>query len=293
VGDSPIMDVREAIGLEIAAEKMGSEVFGNLAMPGPVFGFEEWSAGFKTDEERQKFIEEFQAAYGSGGRWRPMVLPRGMTLGDGPQIDNDKAQYLQLRQYQRSVIAGAFGVPLHLVGDLSKGTFNNVSEQNRDLIMNVILPYIQVFEAALERALLTDADRNSGVIIRFDLDAALRADFKTRQEGLKIRREMGTLTANEWREKEGDNPLPEGQGGDDVWRQGPSGQNAEPSGDKPPGDDPAANDDGQDDEEAAKRRAATVARIQLRAASNVRGGRVSRALAGLKTSIDQYTEKTP
>ena len=52
-----------------------------------------------------------------------------------------------------------------------------------------------------------DEERAQGIIIRFDLDGALRADFKTRQEGLKIQREMGVINANEWRRLEDMNEI--------------------------------------------------------------------------------------
>ena len=66
-------------------------------------------------------------------------------------------------------------------------------------------------------------DRNAGVVIRFNLDSTLRADFKSRQEGLQIQRMAGVINANEWREIEGKNPIEEG---DSYWQEGPSGQNA-------------------------------------------------------------------
>lgn len=223
VGDSPVMDVREAIALEIAAEKMGASVFGNGAMPGIVFKYAEGSQGHKTDEERARFVEEFQAAYAKRGRFRAMLMPRGIDMGTPIGVDNDKAQFLETRQYQRTVIAGAFGVPPHLVGDLSKGTFNNVEQQSIAFVQNVVLPYARMFESAMEAQLLTTEDRRAGVIIRFNLEGALRADFKTRQEGLAIQRQNGVINSNEWREQEGYNPRDD-EDGETYYATGPSGQ---------------------------------------------------------------------
>jgi HK97 family phage portal protein len=226
---------------------MGAALFGNGAMPSLVFKFQQGVQGFKTDEEGKKFIEDFQSIYAKRGRFKGMLLPKGMDV-DSFAVENDKAQFLATRQYQRTVIAGAFGVPPHLVGDLSKGTFRNVEEQNRAFIQSVILPYIRIFEGAMERSLLTDEDRRNGVVIRFNLDAALRADFKTRQEGLQIQRQNGIINANAWREQEGMNPISEEDGGEEYWRQGPSGQSAttEPASTEEPAedDDEDENSDG-------------------------------------------------
>lgn len=242
VGDSPVMDVREAIALEIAAEKMGASVFGNGAMPGIVFKYAEGSQGHKSDEERNQFVQEFQAAYAKKGRFRAILMPKGIDMGTPIGVENDKAQFLETRQYQRTVIAGAFGVPPHMVGDLTKGTFNNVEQQSIAFIQNVVLPYARMFECAMEAQLLTDEDRRAGVIIRFNLEGALRADFKTRQEGLAIQRQNGVINSNEWREQEGYNPRPD-EGGEDYYEQGPSGQTANPGGRNP------SNDDRGDDDE--------------------------------------------
>jgi HK97 family phage portal protein len=217
-GDSPVTDVARSIALEIAAEAYGASFFDNGAMPLLVFKYMASSMGFKTAEAERKFIEDFQQQFGGSKRHRAMVLPKGMEEGTPIQIENDKAQMIESRRYQRTVIAGAFGVPPHLVGDLERATFNNVEQQDADFTLNVVLPVAQQFESAMEMDLLTQDDRNSGVVIRFNLDAILRADFKSRQEGLRIQRDAGVISPNEWREIEGRNPIDEGDGGDDYLR---------------------------------------------------------------------------
>lgn len=236
-GDSPIEDIQQAIALEILAEKFGAGFFQNGALPLIIFRYAAGAMAFRTQEEEQAFVHAFQEALGGNRRHRAMLLPKGIETQNPIPIENDRAQFLETRKYQRTVIAGAFGVPPHLVGDLERATFNNVEQQDSDFTLNVIMPVVQSFEAAMERDLLTDEDRRSGVVIRFNLDSTMRADFKSRQEGLKIQREMGVINANEWRERENMNPRAEGDG---YWEQGPSGQNAEVSeNDETESDDPA------------------------------------------------------
>jgi HK97 family phage portal protein len=221
-GDSPVMDVADTIALEIMAEQFGVTFFKNGALPLLVFNFQEGSAGFRTVEQEKQFIADFQKAFEGGNRHKGMLLPKGLDAPSAIEISHDKAQFLETRQYQRTVIAGAFGVPPNIIGDLSNSTYNNLEQESKNFTQNVILPVAQAFEAAMERDLLTDRDRAGGVCIRFNLDSLLRADFKSRQEGLKMQREMGVISANEWREHEGMNPR---DGGDEYWEQGPSGQN--------------------------------------------------------------------
>jgi HK97 family phage portal protein len=238
-GDSPVTAIRDTIAMEIAAERYGGSVFGNGAMPGLIFSYMEGNQGHKTAEDQKQFVDDIDRAFSRKGRFRSLLLPKGIDKPTTLNIDNDKAQFLELRQYQRTVIAGAWGCPPHLVGDLSKGTFNNVEQQDQNFTTNVILPFLRVFEAAMERDLLTTADVNSGVIIRFNPDAVLRADFKSRQDGLAVQRQNGVISANEWREREGMNPRPDEQG-NTYYAQGPSGQQPAPR--DAPGDPPVDQD---------------------------------------------------
>jgi len=228
-GDSPIYDIRQSIALEIAAERMGASFFGNGGLPSIMFQFLPTYTGNWTKQQKEDFLNTFYQAYANKGRFRAMMLPKGVDWKDVP-VDNDKAQFLATRQFQRTVIAGGLGVPPHLVGDLQKATYNNVEQQSIDFILTVVLPVLREFEAALERDLLSPSDLNSGLIIRANLDAALRGDFKTRQEGLNIQRQAGVISANEWREREGMNPR---AGGDTYYEQGPSGQTSMPAVDAP------------------------------------------------------------
>lgn len=219
-GNSPVEDVKLAIGLEIAAEEFGASFFNNGALPLMILKYMQGSAAFKNAQDEKKFVEDFQNAFGGGNRHKALLLPKGIETGEPVKIENDKAQFLETRKYQRTVIAGAFGVPPHLVGDLERATFNNVEQQDKDFTSNVVQPIATAFEAAMERDLLTDEDRAGGICIRFNLDSTLRADFKSRTEAYRILREIGIVSSNEVREREGLNPISAEDGGDDYLRPG-------------------------------------------------------------------------
>ncbi len=233
-GDSPVVDVRESIGLEIAAEKFGSAFFGNGAMPHVFFELLEGAREFETDEEKVAFLQSVNAAFGGNKKFSSMLVPAGMKLNE-LKVENDKAQFIETRRFIRTVIAGAFGVPPHLVGDLERATFNNVEQQDVDFTINVVMPVAKRLESAMERDLLSDADRDAGIIIRFNLDSVQRADVKTRNESLRIAREWGAINVNEWRELLNLNPISEDDGGEEYVRpmnmavagEEPEGENSE------------------------------------------------------------------
>lgn len=232
-GDSPVKDVSTTIMLEIAAEEFGSSFFSNGAVPLLVLRYMQGSKGFKTPEDEKKFIEDFQNAFSGNKRHRAFLVPPGIETGDPVVIENDKAQFLQTRQLQRTIIAGAFGVPPYHVGDLTSGKYNNVEQQSEDFTLNVIMPVALSFESAMERDFLTPADRNSGIRIRFNLDARLRASFLDRQTGLQIQLQNGVITPNDWREIEGRTPRTD-SGGDQFQQSVQTQNRAKPNEPNPP-----------------------------------------------------------
>ena len=213
-GDSPIEDVKTTVALEILSEQFGANFFQNGALPLLIFSYMEGSDGFETEEQEKQFLDDMKEAFGGNNMLTTALLPKGINKPEPIHLDLQGMQMIESRKYQRTVIAGAFGVPPHLVGDLERGTFNNVEQQDKDFTQNVVLPVAKAFEAAMERDLLTPQDRNDGLVIRFNLDSILRASFKDRQEGLRIQREMGIISADEWREIEGRNPRDDEYGDD-------------------------------------------------------------------------------
>ena len=113
-------------------------------------------------------------------------------------------------------MAGAFGVPPHMVGDLERATFNNVEQQDTDFAINAVMPITKRLESAMERDLLGPDETD--LCIRFNLDAVQRADIKTRNDSLKVAREWGVVNANDWRENLNMNPIPEEDGGEEYIR---------------------------------------------------------------------------
>ncbi len=235
--DSPVNAIRNTIALELAAEEFAGAFFGNGALPLLVFKFLEGYQGFQTDEDQQRFLAEFKAAFTSGKQMGAFMLPKGMDVTQ-VAVEQDKAQFIETRRYIRTTIAGAFGCPPHLVGDLERATYDHVEQQDIDFTTNCVMPVAEIFEAAMERDLLSDADRRNNVKVRFDLDAVARADFKSRSEALKLQREWGIISADEWREAVNRNPLGPERGGDVHYvplnyqimgeNEGPANANREP-----------------------------------------------------------------
>ena len=209
VGYSPIAMARNAVGLALATEEYGSKFFANGANPGGVL---EHPGVVKNPEQlRESWYGQFG---GSGKAHKIAVLEEGLKF-HAIGIPPEAAQFLQTRKFQTTEIARIFRIPPHLIGDLEKATFSNIEHQSLEFVKYSIGPWVVRWEQALMQALLLPGEK-SGFFIRFNLDGLLRGDYKSRTEGYATGRQNGWLSANDIRELEDMNRLPEGQGGDEY-----------------------------------------------------------------------------
>lgn len=208
-GISPIGQAREAVGLAIATEEYGAKFFGNGARPGGVLEH----PGVVKDPE--KLRESWNKVYqGSKNSHKVAVLEEGMkyhSIGIAPE----DAQFLETRKYQVNEICRIFRVPPHLVGDLEKATFSNIEHQSIEFVQHTVRPWLVRWEQEISRSLLSESERTL-YYAKFNVDGLLRGAYMTRMQGYAVGRQNGWLSANDIRQLEDMNPLPDGQGGDEY-----------------------------------------------------------------------------
>jgi phage portal protein BeeE len=85
-------------------------------------------------------------------------------------------------------------------------TYANVEQQQINFVMFTLRPWLVVLEHAFS-ALLPDRQ-----YVKFNSDALIRADLKTRWEVNQIRLNLGAANVDEIRAQEDEPPLPNGQG---------------------------------------------------------------------------------
>lgn len=204
VGMSPIQLARQTIGLSLAAERFGSLFFGNGSRPSGVLSHPK----ALRPEARANIERSFQQATSRENAQRAIVLEEGITWTP-MSVPPDDAQFIETRQFQIPEIARIFRVPPHLIGDLSKSTNNNIEQQSMEFVMHCLRPWAVRWEQELNRKLL-----GGPFFASHDLTGLLRGDFQSRMAGYQILRNSAVISANEIREKEGWNPIPEEEGGD-------------------------------------------------------------------------------
>lgn len=206
VGLSPIALARNAIGLTIATERFGSRFFANDARPGGVLQM----PGKLTKEAKGNLKASWQEGHSGDNQHKVAVLEEGLTW-QAIGINPDEAQFLETRKFQTNEIARIFRVPPHLIGDLERSTFSNIEHQSLEFVVHTLRPWLVRWEQAFARALLTAEERRK-FTIEILVDALLRGDQKTRFEAYNLARNAGWMNADEIRERENMNPLPDGQG---------------------------------------------------------------------------------
>ena len=208
IGLSPIEQAKNTIGLGMAAEKFGSQLFGNGSRPSGILSTEKNI----TDREQLALIKEQWETANRGDQLRTAILSGGLTW-TAISISPEDAQFLETRGYQRTEIAGLFRVPPHMIGDLSKTTVGNVEQQAIDFVTHSLMPIYTRIEKRIKVSLLTPKERET-LYAKFNVNGLLRGDMKTRGEFYWRQFQMGALSSNEIREFEDRDPV---EGGDNFW----------------------------------------------------------------------------
>lgn len=225
---SPVSLFRETIGDGIALRKHGSRFFSNGAKP---LGLLEAEGVVK--EGREELRRDFESLYsGPDNAHRVAILDQGLKYKP-VSISMEDAQYLEARKFNRSEIAGIFGVPPHKIGDLERATFSNIEHQALEYVTGSLMPWIVNWEQAIKRDLIGD---DATRFARFNVGGLLRGDAKSRAEARQIQRRNGVISANEWRESEDLNPRDDAGGDEYIIEQNMRYDDGEPDDDTPSDD---------------------------------------------------------
>jgi len=200
---------RHAFGLARAIDRAAAGTFSNGMIAQTALTFERWL----TDEQRNlaetKLSEKYIGAKNSG---RPIILEGGTKI-DVLSIKPEDAQMLESRGFSVEEVCRFFGVPPFMVGHTQKVTSfgSGLEQQVLGFQKFTLRRRLKRIEQALEKQLLTPAERAAGLTIEFNLEGLLRGDSTARSAFYQSALTNGWMTINEVREKEN---LPRVEGGD-------------------------------------------------------------------------------
>ena len=207
VGYSPIAMAKQSIGLSIAAEEFGSKFYANSAVPSGILEH----PGILKDpaKVRNSWMSTFG---GSANSNKVAVLEEGMKYTP-ISINPSEAQFLDTRKFQIVEICRIFRVPPHMIASLEGATFSNIEQQSLEFVKYTLDPWLCRWEQSMAKSLLSENEKKE-YFIKFNVDGLLRGDYESRMRGFAVARQNGWMSANDIRELENLDRIPESEGGD-------------------------------------------------------------------------------
>lgn len=227
MGLSVIGYARETIGLGLSLDDFAARYFGAGTHASGVLQH----PGKLSDAGRNRLGEDWKAAHaGPSNAHKTIVLEEGMTWNP-TSIPPDDSQFLQSRQWQAEEIARWYRVPQHKIGLLNRATNNNIEQQAIEFVTDCIRPWLVRLEQTIRRDVIQIGDGKRTLFVEFLVDGLLRGDLASRYTAFATAHQNGWLSADDIRQIENMNPLPNGAGA--VYWMPVNYQNAE-AGLKPP-----------------------------------------------------------
>jgi len=207
VGYSPINIAREAIGLSLATEEFGARFFGQGLNAGVVATY----PGKMSEPAREAFKKDIKEKHAGLGKAFDLIVLENGAKFEKITIPPNDAQFLETRKFQRAEIASFFHVPPHMIGDLERATFSNIEEQALEFVIYTMRPWLVRWEQSITRSLLLPWEQGE-YFAEFQVDGLLRGNIESRYRAYAVGRNWGWYSADDIRELENMNPLPDGQG---------------------------------------------------------------------------------
>lgn len=188
-------------GLE--TQRFMRDWFRNKAIPG--MRFKNTEVTLKADEA-QKVKERMQATMRAG---EPFVTGKDWDL-DVITLPAEHAGFIESARLNATQVANIYGVPPEMIGGESGSsmTYSTTEMQQIQFLTHTLRPWITRLEAAFSSLLPAPQ------YVKFNVDAMIRVDTKTRHEVYRLDREIGLRNLDEIRALEDLEPLPGGQGED-------------------------------------------------------------------------------
>lgn len=210
LGTSPIAFGKEGIGLASILERHGAQFFGSGARPSGIISNEKpqgGDAGAKTIANIKASFRNWQ----EGSKGDPLIMDAGWKY-DQPTMTSTDAQFLENRLEQVREIARIFGVPPHLLFELSRATWSNAEQMGASFLQLCLRPWLDRWQDAYATVLLSE-DEQDNHYFEFVVDDLLRADAAARTANMTALVSNRIMTPNEVRAAMNMPPLP---GGDEL-----------------------------------------------------------------------------
>lgn len=207
IGYSQVAIAREAMGMAKALEEFGGKFFANdmksggfLMHPGKLSPAARQNVRGPDGKARAAPENPASTLEGQGGldnAHRIKVLEEGMKFVQ-TTIPPEDAQFLGTREFQIAEIARMYDVPLVMLQSHEKSTSwgTGIEQLMLGFFRQTVAPWVEATEQEYNWKLFTEAEREQGLFVKFNMNALLRGDMAARAAFYKVMFELG-MTINQ------------------------------------------------------------------------------------------------
>lgn len=192
-GLGPVQAFRRGLGGALDQARYAQTWFTEGGVPNGILKTEQNLSPSQAEEYKQRWMDQRAKERG------PAVLGSGLEYSF-LQLKPDEVQWLETQKFSVTQVARLFGVPASYMLAVVEGTsqtYQNQEQADIAFVRFTLMAYLREIEEAFTDLL------PQGQTARFNVDALLRTDTKTRMESHKLGIESGVLTVNEARAIEG------------------------------------------------------------------------------------------
>lgn len=191
VGLSVLRAARQSLGVAIAAENNAAQMFGKGSRVSGVLQSKRRLNGPQAKDLKRRWRELVAGPDNAGDiavldaetEFKPVALPPA------------DAQLLESRRFSTAEIARLFGIPPHMLGDVTTSTSwgSGIEQQTMGFVTYTLRPWLTMVEQRVTRDLLPGGWTSGSWFAEYSLEGLLRGDSKTRGEFYRALANLGAI----------------------------------------------------------------------------------------------------
>jgi len=188
-----------------------------------------------SEEKKRQALENFRQFYRENG---------GVLMQEpGTTIEPIKREFMDTKVFEAERItvrrvATVFNLPVHMLGETEGMSYSSNEQRMLEFLTLTLAPIVRQYEQEFNRKLLTPRQRRMGYTFKFNVNALLRGDIKTRADFYFKGIRSALFTPNEVRAWEELPPIP---GGDRLF----VSRDLSPIGERPAQQNPGESEGGE------------------------------------------------
>lgn len=167
------------------------------------------------EKKKREVLESFERFYKDNGG--VLIQEMGTKITELEKKAFIDTKLFEVERITRTRVASVYNMPAHMLGETEGVNYASMEQMALEYVQGTLVPIATQYEKEFNRKLLTREERRRGLYFKFNVNALLRGDMKTRGEFyFKGVRSM-LFKPNEIRAWE---DLPPEEGGDKLYRSG-------------------------------------------------------------------------